>query len=133
MISAPSERKALGQIVETAELADIEAMGLALVIPTTPALLDMPAQVGEQFMDFERGGDDEVGHDAEWVNEDCDEKGEASADAEPSLASPEGQLDQPNWVRGNENRPPGGAASPARSAGPFLRWALAYVRMVVTD
>ncbi len=47
MISAPSERKALGQIVETAELADIEGMGLALVIPTTPALLDMLAQVGE--------------------------------------------------------------------------------------
>ncbi len=60
-------------------------------------------------------------------------KWEASADAEPFLAAPEGQLDQTNWARGNENGPPRGAASPARSAGPFLRWALAYVRMVVTD
>ncbi len=84
-------------------------------------------------MDLERGGDDEVGHDAEWVNEDGDEKREASADAEPSQVSPEGQLDQTNWARGNENGPPRAAASPARSAGPFLRRALAYVRMVVTD
>ncbi len=47
MIFAPSEWTALGQIVETAELADIQGMGLTLVIPTTPALLDMLAQVGE--------------------------------------------------------------------------------------
>ena len=60
----PTERNALDQIVETADLALIEGMGLALVIPSTPELLDRLAQVGEQFADLERSGDDEDGHDA---------------------------------------------------------------------
>ena len=62
---APDERRALDQIAETADLVEVEGCSPYLLIPTTPALLDILAALGAEAMDrepdvdYERGGDHE--------------------------------------------------------------------------
>ncbi len=48
---APDERLALEQIAQTADLVEIEGCTPYLLIPTTPALLDVLAALGAEAMD----------------------------------------------------------------------------------
>ena len=51
---APDERRALDQIAETADLVEVEGCSPYLLIPTTPALLDILAALGAEAMDREQ-------------------------------------------------------------------------------
>lgn len=94
-VYTPPERRVLNKVAETADIVEVDGKAVYLLIPSTPALLDDLARVGAQFVDL-----DDI-EDLEPANEDGDEKGESSADTEPSLGAPEGQMDQTNLARGN--------------------------------
>lgn len=58
----PAEKKALAQIVDTADLAMLNG-ATVLVVPATPALLDALAAFGAEIEDCERDYEDEVEQD----------------------------------------------------------------------
>ena len=94
-VYTPPERRVLNKVAETADIVEVDGKAAYLLIPSTPALLDDLAQVGAQFVDL-----DDI-EDLEPANEDG-ETGEGP-DCEPSLGSPDGQIDQTRWACGSYN------------------------------
>ncbi len=50
---APAERKALAQIVETADLIEVEGASPFLLVPTTPKMIEALAAFGAELEDLE--------------------------------------------------------------------------------